>query len=190
MVVVSELKRYSDYDTDWHHNFGHLIPPTTCLMFYASLLPPNAACHTPLSLCLPVPGACNAASLGIVYAWAYMGTFSPVRLEVYCLLSVYIASYRQVDWKFVIECIFGITLEHARECTCDHLKTLHMSVQTGRLLVYHRAQLGTSLRACSWVYLGVSWEFKSNCTVGQTASMQLKVSGSVHWSWLEVCHGI
>jgi len=48
--------------------------------------------HPPPASCLPVPGACNLASLWIEHTGAYMGAYSQVRLGVSCLLRVYLGA--------------------------------------------------------------------------------------------------
>jgi hypothetical protein len=56
----------------------------------------------------------------------------------------------------VIECNWECPSEHARECAWELLESLLGSVQSCRLGVCHREQLGASLRACPGVYLGAS----------------------------------
>jgi len=66
----------------------------------ATRLPPPAS-H------LPVPGACNSASLWIEHQGAYMGAYSQVRLGVSCLLRVYLGACSGVYLRTYSEVYLG-----------------------------------------------------------------------------------
>ena len=67
------------------------------------------------------------------------------------VLRAYLGAYSQVGWEGAIECNWERPSEHGRECTWERLESLLGSVQSSRLGVCHRVQLGVYLRACSGV---------------------------------------
>ena len=136
----------SDYHVDRRHDIGQPTPPATwhlphatCHMPPAARHPQNYARHMPPASHLAVPGACNSASLWIEHAGAYMEAYSQVRLRVSSHLRVYLRATRRCTWV------------RTRRCSWECLESLLGSIQSSRLAVCHRVQLGVYLRACSGV---------------------------------------
>jgi len=107
------------------------------------------------------------------------------------------------DWECLesSECTWERVRECARECASVPLESLLGSVQSSRLGVYHRVQLGSSLRACpgvclgtySELYSGVYWE----CT-WERPGVYLGAYSHASWEchrvqlgvYLRVCSGV
>jgi len=91
------------------------------------------------------------------------------------VLRAYLGAYSQAGWECAIECSWERPWEHSRECACDHLE----SVQSRKIGVCHREQLGASLRACLGVYLGASWELTGQRKSSRLGSLLSRANGSV-----------
>ena len=61
-----------------------------------------------------------------------------------------------------MQCNWQCTLDHTQKCHRECLESLHVSIQASRLAVYHRVQLGASLR----VRLEGYWRINSEVYFG------------------------
>jgi hypothetical protein len=67
------------------------------------------------------------------------------------VLQAYLGAYSQSGWEGAIECNWARPREHARQCTCERLRSLIGSVsQEGRECAIDCSQECTSKCLCEW----------------------------------------
>jgi len=110
--------------------------------------------------CLP-SGECTCEQLGGILGCILRGVLGSV-------LEAYLGVYSQVGW----------------ECDWERLESVLGSVQSNRLRVRHRVQLGVYLRACSGVLLRASRKHTWERTVQHDGSVPSSAIGSVLESML------
>jgi len=102
MLWYPHKKISSNYDINWHFNFGHHMLTTISYLPHTTLFPTNATCPMPPALHLPVSIICNSASLWIRYAETYMIAYHDVSFDVSCFRRMFLEAYSIVDWKCAI----------------------------------------------------------------------------------------
>jgi len=91
---------------------------------------------------LLVPGPCNSAILWIEHPGAYLGTYSQVRMEVSCLLRVYLRACSGVCLRASWELSWEHTVEQARSAPSSAIVRVLESMPESMLQSFLRAYVG------------------------------------------------